>query len=181
MHIDFESVNPADVKAWGKNFVIEYGIHSSPFGLCMIANSAKGICALEFIDDNQQLIIDRFLLKWHEATVIQNQQNTHSTLMSVFSDKQQVVKVLLSGSPFQIKVWEELIKIPGGTLVSYNYVANAIGMPSASRAAASAIGKNNIGYIIPCHRVIRSTGGMGGYKWGIERKKAIIGWEKQNS
>jgi AraC family transcriptional regulator of adaptative response/methylated-DNA-[protein]-cysteine methyltransferase len=178
LFINSESVSPHEFKTKGDGILIQYGIHNSPFGECFIANTTRGICALEFVDNDLAGTIELFKEKWKNAEVSENQETTKHLINQCFGISNKPIKALLFGTDFQIKVWEALIKIPHGALTSYSAIAELIDKPKASRAVGNAIGKNNIALLIPCHRVIQGLGGIGGYKWGEERKLSIIGYEK---
>ncbi len=178
LFVKVESVTPHEYKTKGKGIIIQYGIHHTPFGQCFIANTKRGICALEFIDELPDRTVNQFKEKWKNADIIENQHATKPLIESCFGNTEKPLKTLLYGTEFQIKVWEALVKIPYGYLTSYSSIAELINKPKASRAVGSAIGKNNIALLIPCHRVIQRLGGLGGYKWGEDRKLAIIGYEK---
>ena len=177
LFVSIESVTPNEYKTKGLGIQINYGIHNSPFGLCLIANTKKGICAIEFIDDNEDKVIDQFKQKWLNATIHRNDEETSHLVNLIFKNENRPIKALLFGTQFQVKVWEALLKIPFGQLSTYAEMAELIENPKASRAVGSAIGKNSLAYLIPCHRVIRRLGGLGGYKWGEDRKLSMIGWE----
>jgi AraC family transcriptional regulator of adaptative response/methylated-DNA-[protein]-cysteine methyltransferase len=177
LFVKSESVTPFEYKNKGTNIKIEYGIHNSPFGICFIANTARGVCGLEFIDNETQ-VIKNFNEKWENATITKNQKETQKLIKLIFYSENASIKTLLFGTEFQIKVWEALLKIPFGKLASYQHISDYIESPKANRAVGSAIGKNNLAFIIPCHRVIRTTGEIGQYKWNCSRKTALIGWEK---
>jgi AraC family transcriptional regulator of adaptative response/methylated-DNA-[protein]-cysteine methyltransferase len=178
LFVNVESVTPHEYKTKGRGIAIKYGIHPSPFGKCLIAVTARGICGLEFIDGDEQEVMMRFSNKWANATLEEDRSETGALVESVFGRRGRPLKALLYGTPFQVKVWEALVRIPYGTLTSYAAVSRFIGQPGASRAVGNAVGSNNIALLIPCHRVIRSLGGLGGYKWGEDRKLSIIGYEK---
>lgn len=178
LFVNIESVTPKEYKSKGAGISIEYGIHNSLFGSCFIANTKRGICAIEFIDNNEFEVLNNFKTKWSNASIIKNQQTTSDLVELIFNNNKTPVKALLFGTKFQIKVWEALLKIPYGNLTTYNQISKYIGNPKANRAVGSAIGKNNIAVLIPCHRVINSMGNIGGYKWSPERKLSIIGLEK---
>ena len=178
LFVTIESVTPNEYKTKGGGINIGYGIHQSPFGSCFIANTSRGICALEFIDSSPEKVVSRFKHKWPNAVIVENNDVTSSLIDSIFYNKQQHFKALLSGTRFQIKVWEALLNIPFGQLETYSSIAGRIGNVKASRAVGSAIGRNNIAFLIPCHRVIQSLGGLGGYKWGEARKLSMIGYEQ---
>ena len=178
LFVNIESVTPQEYKTKGKGINIKYGIHNTAFGLCLIANTSRGICALEFIDNDLSDTLTIFKEKWKNANIAENAKDTEALIEIIFGNNNKLLNVLLYGTDFQMKVWEALIKIPYGKLASYSSIARLINQPKASRAVGSAIGKNNIAILIPCHRVIQSLGGLGGYKWGKDRKLSIIAYEK---
>lgn len=178
LFVTIDSVTPQEYKTKGKGLDIRFGIHNTPFGQCFIANTSRGICALEFVDNNLPILLEHFHSKWQNAVITEDYAATESLVESIFGGKPASLRALLYGTPFQIKVWEALLKIPYGRLTSYSSVAALIGDPNAARAVGTAIGSNNIALLIPCHRVIQRLGGLGGYKWGEERKLSIIGYER---
>lgn len=186
LFVNHESVTPGEYKAKGMQLDITFGVHNSIFGYCFIANTHRGICKLSFSTSKKDAnnALSELRAEWNAANIQEDTDITAALMSKIFSqDKRNSdsVHILLKGSPFQIKVWEALLKIPEGHICSYQAIAAAIGKPSATRSVASAIGKNNIGYLIPCHRVIRSTGVLSNYRWGSERKAAMIGWEQSHT
>ncbi len=181
LFVNIEGVTPATFKNKGAGLVIHYGYHDTPFGNCFLAATDKGICGITFLQGANKL--EEFALftkKWSFATLIEDATVTQPYIHQIFNvreSKNQKIKVLVQGTPFQIKVWEALLQIPAGKVTTYQYIAECIDKPKAVRAVGTAIGKNPIGYLIPCHRVIRKEGKLGHYRWGSGRKKAIIGWE----
>lgn len=180
LFVNIESMTPEEYKKMGKGLKIEYGIHSTPFGNCIVAMTDKGVCSLNFFDEDEVPLFQEIKAKWPFALWERNQERTAETIHLIFGAKERKsnLNLFLKGTPFQIKVWEALLKIPFGTVSCYRKIADDIGMPNANRAVGSAIGDNPVGYIIPCHRVIRSEGVIGQYHWGVARKSAMIGWEK---
>ena len=177
-----ESVTPGEYKSGGKDIQIEYGFHTSPFGYCLVGLTERGLCKLAFFDSLalEAEMLKAFQREWPNAVFHLDQPRTQLTLSSIFSPgslTDRPLKILCKGTPFQLLVWEALLKIPEGELCSYQQLAEQINKPSATRAVASAIAKNNIAYLIPCHRVIRSTGEINQYRWGAIRKQALIGRE----
>jgi len=176
-----DSVTPGEYRQSGAGLIISYGIHPSPFGYCFIATTHRGICKISFFDEeNEALELTQELQEeWERAEIIENESKTRKVFNVIFGKKKNTgeLNLLLKGSPFQLKVWEALLKIPQGNIHSYQQVADEMGSSSSVRAVASAIAKNNIALLIPCHRVIRSTGVLNNYRWGNERKVAMIGWE----
>ncbi len=162
-----------------EDLTIEYGFHPSCFGECFIALTDEGICSLLFVDDNKAEILKEFKNEWPNAQIKQSQSKAKSYINRIFSHPKSAamkkpICLLCKGTNFQIKVWEALLKIPFGNVTSYQGIAKQIGSPKAMRAVGNAVGKNPISYLIPCHRVIRGTGQIGGYRWGVARKKVML-------
>jgi AraC family transcriptional regulator of adaptative response/methylated-DNA-[protein]-cysteine methyltransferase len=180
LFVNLEAVTPGEFKAKGKDLAIEYGIHPTPFGDCLIACTSRGICSLGFADASATGLIRELQEKWPLAGIRENQTNTRSWIEKIFHPAvpDTAFPVLTQGTPFQIKVWEALLKIPFGTVVSYSEVARLAGYSQSIRAVGTAIAHNPVAYLIPCHRVIRSEGIIGNYHWDPARKMAMIGWEK---
>lgn len=177
LFITTEALSPGEYKNRGEGLDIHYGFHPTPFGKGLIGLTAKGICFLAFDDGSgPRAILDDLKGRYPKATYIEDAVRTHAKLAQIFTPGKKA-EVHLMGSGFQIKVWEALLKVPPGHLTTYQNLARAIGKPKASRAVGGAVGGNPIAYLIPCHRVIRSIGDFGDYRWGRERKKIILGWE----
>jgi len=179
LFIGIEGMTPGEYKNGGEALSINYSFAESPFGEIIVASTPKGICYLAFTTDRGQSLADlnaQFPHARYHQTVDLIQQNA----LYIFSQDWKSlsdIKLHLKGTPFQLKVWEALLNIPMGRLSTYGSISDSIGNPGASRAVGSAVGSNPVAFLIPCHRVIRSTGETGGYHWGSTRKKAIIGWE----
>lgn len=189
LFVTIEGVTPGQFKQAGSGLILDYGVFDSPFGpyvLGAINATAVGekIALLHFLPESDQ---PEPILKaaWPEAELHHDPAKLQALADQIFpvvtgtsaSQPTQPLPVLVRGSAFQLKVWEALLKIPEGQLASYDQIAEAIGQPTASRAVGTAIGSNPVGYLIPCHRVIKKTGLFGGYRWGSERKQAMLGWE----
>ncbi len=180
LFVTLEAMTPYEYKTSGKGLRIEYGFHQSPFGECLIGLTDRGICGLQFIvDDDRETAFARFRTTWSNAEVIQNQELTGKELCKAFdfSGRRQRLNVLVKGTGFQVKVWNALLQIPSGGVSSYQTIAKTIGKPKALQAVGSAVGANPVAYLIPCHRVIRSEGIIGEYRWGSSKKKMILGYE----
>ncbi|MBV9576916.1 MAG: methylated-DNA--[protein]-cysteine S-methyltransferase [Gammaproteobacteria bacterium] len=178
--ISIASMTLSEYRNAGKNLVIDYGYYHSPFGECFIANADSGICTLAFSDTKAEstLIENEFKQLWSEATIKRNDAQIKQLAEIIFSEnKNASLKLLLRGSAFQLKVWKALLSVPTAHLKSYQEIAITIQQPTAVRAVASAIAKNNIAYLVPCHRVIRKNGDIGQYRWHAHRKQALIAWE----
>ena len=174
-----EALSPGEVRRLGKGVAIQYGSGNTPFGQAVIAWTGRGINFLGFCEDvGYDAVINTLKQRWKSANFNPDQPAAVNHLEMIFSDCGGTpVRLWLKGSPFQLKVWEALLAIPENTHASYGQIASAIGNPHASRAVGSAIGSNPVAWIIPCHRVIRRLGGLGGYRWGKITKQAMIGYE----
>lgn len=182
--ISCEGMTPGEYRRRGRGLKIAFGVHPSPFGDCLIATTDRGICKMAFVDSacDVRSLESELRAEWCEAEIFPDCGTTGAIARAVFDrGNGGSLKLLLRGSPFQLRVWEALLSIPEGELASYRQVAGMIERPAAVRAVASAIARNDIAYLIPCHRVIRSNGDFGQYRWGSERKRAIAGWEAARS
>jgi AraC family transcriptional regulator of adaptative response/methylated-DNA-[protein]-cysteine methyltransferase len=181
LFVSIEGVSPQQYKTAGKGLEIFYGYHATPFGMCFIAVAEKGICRLNFIDEEKvRNEFELFSKEWQFASIIHKPDYTQKYIQKIFQpDKTNPKKLhlLAQGTDFQIKVWEALLKIPFGSVGSFQQVAQMIGQPDAVRSVGSAVGKNTIAYLIPCHRIISKNGTMGNYHFGKVRKQTMIGWE----
>jgi AraC family transcriptional regulator, regulatory protein of adaptative response / methylated-DNA-[protein]-cysteine methyltransferase len=180
LFVKIEGMTPGEYKNGGEALDIKYDFTDSPFGPMLVASTAKGVCYLAFADEGRQSALrslkDQFPnARWHPAGDVL-QEAALSIFQKDWSQPGQI-KLHLKGTPFQIKVWETLLKVPMGRLTTYAELAGETGHPKAARAVGSAVGHNPVAFLIPCHRVIRSDGQVGEYHWGDTRKKAIIGWE----
>jgi AraC family transcriptional regulator of adaptative response/methylated-DNA-[protein]-cysteine methyltransferase len=176
-----EAVTPQEYKLKGSGIRIEYGIHETTFGTCLIGVTERGICWLSFIpfDEDPRHELESMKTHWHNSIFHENQELTAGVVDQIFgaSKSQAKLHVLVKGTNFQVKVWEALLRIPMGNVVTYQDIAKNIQSPQAMQAVGSAVGSNHIAYLIPCHRVIRKDGILGEYRWSSTRKKGIIGWE----
>lgn len=179
LFVNIEGMTPGEFKNSGESLVINYSFAESPFGNLIVASTSKGICHMSFAANKQQALTDlksRFSNANYNEVVDKIQQDALFIFQHDWSKLNQI-KLHLNGTPFQLKVWETLLKIPMGNLTTYGAIAKEIDKPKASRAVGTAIGSNPVAFLIPCHRVIQSSGKIGGYMWGTTRKSAIIGWE----
>lgn len=177
--ITLEAATPGEVKSGGSGMELTAGLADTPFGTACIASSPRGICHLGFMENDDREAAEAELrqswphaeLRWEHAAARQIGAQIFQT------DRGGDLKVLVRGTPFQLRVWRALLRIPAGAAVSYGHIAHAIGNPGAARAVGTAVGANPLAYLIPCHRVIRETGVIGQYRWGHERKCALLGRE----
>lgn len=180
--VTFEALSPGEIKQRGAGVTIRYGFADSPFGECLLAVTDRGIVSLTFQGSHERASALATLRQtWEQATFTEDGAGIARYAEQVFaadkSSSDKPLHLVLRGTNFQIKVWEALLTIPAGRVVSYDDVAVRIGMPTAQRAVGTAIGSNAIGYLIPCHRVIQKIGTTGAYRWGALRKRAMLGWE----
>ncbi|SHE76561.1 bifunctional helix-turn-helix domain-containing protein/methylated-DNA--[protein]-cysteine S-methyltransferase [Chryseobacterium sp. OV279] len=182
LFVNIEGMSPAEYKNGGKSLSINYSFSKSPFGYVMAASTEKGICYMAFEDD-KETALGNLKHTFPNASFFEKQDALQKNALSIFDKdwtKLNTIKLHLKGTDFQLKVWESLLSIPMGKLSTYGSLAGKIGNPNASRAVGTAIGSNPVAFLIPCHRVIQSTGNIGGYKWGSERKQMMVGWESSH-
>jgi AraC family transcriptional regulator of adaptative response/methylated-DNA-[protein]-cysteine methyltransferase len=180
LFVTLEAMSPGEYKAGGAGLAIRYGVHESPFGAALVAVTARGICGLHFVDtaaDGRE----RLREDWPNAELRQDRDGTARVLERLFrplaAQPGRPLALLVKGSNFQVQAWRALLELPFGSLATYGPVAGRIGAPGSARAVGTAIGANPIAWLIPCHRVIRESGELGGYRWGPGRKAAMLGWE----
>lgn len=179
LFVNIEGMTPGEYKNGGENLSINYSFAESPFGEIFVASTSKGVCCMEFAD-NHEIAFNSLLQKFPNAKFSQIVDKIQQNALFIFTQdwsKLKEIKLHLKGTDFQLKVWDALLKIPMGGLTTYGDIATEINNPKACRAVGTAIGENPVAFLIPCHRVIRSSGALGNYHWGEIRKTAIIGWE----
>jgi len=178
LFVTLEAMSPGEYRAGGAGQRIRYGAADSPFGPCFIASTARGICALRFPDGGDGVpALER---DWPRARIERSDKTAATLAQRIFGplrSPDRPLALLVKGTNFQVQVWRALLKIPYGGLTSYGRLARILGQPSAARAVGAAVGANPIAWLVPCHRVIRESGELGGYRWGLERKAAMLGWE----
>jgi AraC family transcriptional regulator of adaptative response/methylated-DNA-[protein]-cysteine methyltransferase len=182
LFVTFEAMTPGEFKQMGAGLKMAYGFHATPFGMCFLVQTDRGISHLSFTgDEDCSAALSYFQQRWPDAALSEDQPGTGSLVNRIFSmdgpSDATPFHLLLKGTNFQVSVWRALLTIPAGNLVCYEDVAAGIGRPRAFRAVASAVAANPVAYLIPCHRVIAKSGQIHQYRWGHLRKKAMIGWE----
>jgi AraC family transcriptional regulator of adaptative response/methylated-DNA-[protein]-cysteine methyltransferase len=183
LFITLEAVTPGEYKSGGAGLTISFGCLPSPFGELLLAVTERGICGLTFVDGSREAAVAELQQRWPAARLVEERAAVAPIHARIFAADDASdfggapIPLLLKGTNFQIRVWEALLRVPPGAVTTYEDVARAIGAPAASRAVGAAVGANTIGYLIPCHRVIRKSGVVEGYRWGSTRKRAILGWE----
>ena len=182
LFVTHEGMSPGIYKAHGRGLNIQYGFHDCPFGRALILITSEGLAGLAFADHGKEKsALADMKSRWPEATYVENHQATASYAKRIFESESwkpdQPLRIVFIGSDFEIRVWETILRIPFGKASTYSDIASHIGKPKAARAVGSAVGKNPISFVVPCHRVLEKSGGLGGYHWGLTRKRAILGWE----
>lgn len=182
--LKIEAMTPGDYAKGGAGVVIDYGFHPCPFGVALIMATAKGVCGLAFGDDgDEEEILSDMRSRWPKARYRSAPDRTAQIAAQIFGDKEKDSKLALHllGTPWQVKVWQALLAIPQGKVSTYRAVAKQVGNSDAARAVGTAIGRNPISWLIPCHRVLASDGSLHGYHWGLERKRAMLAIEAAHS
>jgi AraC family transcriptional regulator of adaptative response/methylated-DNA-[protein]-cysteine methyltransferase len=184
LFVSHEAMTPGDYKRRGEGLEMVYGFHACPFGEALLIATERGVAGLAFVDEDkgqsrQDALVD-MMQRWPKARYVEAPAKTALHARQIFASewsRDQPVRLVMIGTDFDVRVWQTLLKIPMGRAVSYTDIARHIGAPSASRAVGSAVGRNPISFVVPCHRVLRGDGSLGGYHWGLTRKRALIGWE----
>ncbi|RJX36188.1 MAG: methylated-DNA--[protein]-cysteine S-methyltransferase [Desulfarculus sp.] len=176
------AMTPGQVAQRGQGLVIRHGLHPSPFGPCLLLLTERGVCGLAFAPPGGRArALAHLAGRWPGATLRQDQTGTRPVVERIFAPvpagRDQPLNLLVRGTNFQIQVWEALLRIPPAAAATYGELARWLGRPGAARAVGAANGANPIAYLIPCHRVIRGSGALGGYRWGLARKRALLAWE----
>jgi AraC family transcriptional regulator of adaptative response/methylated-DNA-[protein]-cysteine methyltransferase len=183
LFVNHEAMTPGDYKRRGAGLEIAWGYHPSPFGIALIMATERGVAGLAFADDaeDEQAIFEDMTRRWPAANFSNEPEKTAPYAARIFTpelwSKSDPLKLVLIGTDFEVRVWDALLKLPPGQAITYSDLAANVCSPAAARAVGSAVGRNPISFVVPCHRVLRKDGGLGGYHWGITRKQAIIGWE----
>ena len=189
LFVSCEAVTPGEYKSGGEGLEIRYGYHSTPFGECLIAVTGRGVCGLSFVPPRGRVpALESLAKEWRNAQIAEDAAGTKRMVQRIFSGSglgeraaEGPLPLLLRGTNFQLKVWEALLAIPAGSVTTYAAIARRIGSQGSARAVGTAVGRNPIAYLIPCHRVIRGTGELGGYRWGAGRKRLILACEAERS
>jgi AraC family transcriptional regulator of adaptative response/methylated-DNA-[protein]-cysteine methyltransferase len=185
LFVSHEAMTPGDYKRRGEGLEMAYGFHASPFGEALLIATDRGLAGLAFVDEDKaqtrEDVLDEMMQRWPKARFAAAPDKTAPFARLIFNpadwSRERPVRLVLIGSDFEVRVWETLLRIPMGRAVSYGDIACHLGRPTAARAVGSAVGRNPISFVVPCHRVLGAHGGLTGYHWGLTRKRALIGWE----
>lgn len=182
LFVAVEAVTPGEFKTHGVGIEINYGVHPTRFGLCLLGVTQRGVCWLSFLsNDSRDDAVNELKRCWSGAAIVERPEATARVAQQIFSGlagaSPAPLSLLVMGTNFQIKVWKALLAVPAGTLATYETIGEFIGAKRSARAIGNAVAHNRIAFLIPCHRVIRKSGLLGGYRWGEVRKRAMLGWE----
>jgi AraC family transcriptional regulator of adaptative response/methylated-DNA-[protein]-cysteine methyltransferase len=183
LFVRWEAMTPGDYAAQGAGLVIRWGWFESPFGPALVMGTDKGICGIGFADEGgAEVAMADLTGRWPKATYVEDPTALRPWVDAAFgAERGGPTPLFLIGAPFQIKVWEALLTVPSGHVTTYSDIARVIGAPQAVRAVGTAVGRNPISFLIPCHRALRKSGALGGYHWGLPRKRAMLAWESLRS
>ncbi len=182
LFVTHEAMSPGEWKSGGEGLTIKFGFHPSPFGSALVMATERGLAGLAFADPGKERgALADMKGRWPRANYIEDSARTAATAKRIFEPAQwqpeQPLRVVLIGTDFEVRVWDTLLKIPMGKLVTYSDIAGKMRAPKAARAVGAAVGKNPVSFVVPCHRVVGKSGDLTGYHWGITRKRAMLGWE----
>lgn len=177
LFLRWEAMSPGEFARQGQGTEIYWGWFDSPFDLALVMGTSRGICGLALAAEiGTEAALEDMVARWPKATFIEDPMALRPEVMAAFDQKGET-RLHLIGAPFQIKVWEALLQIPSGHVTTYSEIAGAVGNPKAVRAVGTAVGRNPVSWLIPCHRALRKSGGLGGYHWGLPVKRAMLAWE----
>jgi AraC family transcriptional regulator of adaptative response/methylated-DNA-[protein]-cysteine methyltransferase len=190
LFVTVDAVTPGEWKRQGEGVRIAYGFHATPFGTALVAATARGLCGLSFLEgeagplsaESHEAALEDLARRWPQGELVEDAAATVPYVTRIFAapgspEAEAPLPILLKGTPFQIQVWKALLRVNRGDCATYGDIAKDIGRPKAVRAVGTALGENPIAFLIPCHRIIRGTGAVGDYRWGVPRKRAILVWE----
>lgn len=178
LFVRWEAMSPGDFAKGGAGLTIRWGWFDSPFGPALVMGTDRGICGLAFAGETgTEAAMADLVSRWPKARFTEDPMALRPWALAAFGASNEPVPLFAIGAPFQIKVWEALLAIPQGQVATYSDIARRAGYPQAVRAVGTAVGRNPVSWLIPCHRAIRKTGGLGGYHWGLPVKRAMLAWE----
>ncbi len=178
LFLRWEAMRPGDYARGGEGLTIRWGLFDSPFGPALAMGTERGLCGIAFTaETGEEAAMADLRGRWPSAAYVEDPGALAGWISAAFGEQEGEVPVFLIGAPFQIKVWEALLSVPSGHVTTYSDIAQAVGRPRAVRAVGTAVGRNPVSYLIPCHRALRKTGALGGYHWGLPVKRAMLAWE----
>jgi len=182
LFVTHEAMSPGEWKSGGEGLTVRFGFHPSPFGSALVMATDRGLAGLAFADPGEeQAALDDMKSRWPKATYVEDSARTAAVARRIFDpaqwSRERPLRVVLIGTDFEVRVWEALLEIPMGRLATYSGIAGKLAAPKAARAVGTAVGKNPLSFVVPCHRVVGKSGDLTGYHWGLTRKRAMLGWE----
>jgi AraC family transcriptional regulator of adaptative response/methylated-DNA-[protein]-cysteine methyltransferase len=182
LFVTHEAMSPGEWKSGGEGLTVRFGFHPSPFGSALVMATERGLAGLAFADPGEEpAALADMKARWPRAAYVEDSARTAAVAKRIFDPSQwqpsQPLRVVLIGTDWEVRVWEALMQIPMGRLVTYSDIAGKVRSPAAARAVGAAVGKNPVSFVVPCHRVVGKSGELTGYHWGITRKRAMLGWE----
>jgi AraC family transcriptional regulator, regulatory protein of adaptative response / methylated-DNA-[protein]-cysteine methyltransferase len=182
LFVTHEAMSPGEWKTGGEGLTVYFGFHPSPFGSALVMATSRGLAGLAFADPGEErAALDDMKGRWPRANYVEDSARTAAVASRIFDSakwrEKEPLRVVLIGTDWEVRVWETLLQIPMGRLTTYSDIACKIHKPTAARAVGTAVGKNPISFVVPCHRVVGKSGDLTGYHWGITRKRAMLGWE----
>jgi len=182
LFVTHEAMSPGEWKSGGEGLTVRFGFHPSPFGSALVMATDRGLAGLAFADPGEeQAALDDMKSRWPKAAYVEDSARTAAVARRIFDpaqwSRERPLRVVLIGTDFEVRVWEALLEIPMGRLATYSGIAGKLAAPKAARAVGTAVGKNPLSFVVPCHRVVGKSGDLTGYHWGLTRKRAMLGWE----
>src|SRR3569833_2057489 len=177
--LTLDAMTPGELKQQGRGTVIGYGFSDTPFGKALLATTTRGICHLSFVEAGKEnSALRKLQAQWPDATLEQDDLRAAKLARQIWAGEcESALMVSVSGTNFQLKVWQALVDLGGQARTTYTAIANSIGTGTGFRAVGNAVGANPVGWLIPCHTVLRKDGSLGGYHWGTDRKRAMLAWK----
>jgi AraC family transcriptional regulator of adaptative response/methylated-DNA-[protein]-cysteine methyltransferase len=179
--VSLEAMTPGEIRAGGAGVSVRYGVAPTPFGTAFVAETPRGLCRLAFIDGASHAEVKALRASFPKATFVQDDARAKTLVETIWGHKTATLPLAVCGTNFQVQVWRALLELDPGETVSYSALARMLGQPNGARAVGNAVGANPIAWIIPCHRVLRAGGQLGGYRWGVARKQMIRRWEERRT
>ncbi len=177
--VTLEAMTPGEIRARGAGVVIRHGVARTPFGAAFIAETARGLMRLSFIEGRGNTELDALRVSWPRAQFVRDEDRAAELVSAIWGHESVTLPLAVCGTNFQIQVWRALLELEPGSTVTYSALARKLGCPDSARAVGNAVGANPIAWVIPCHRVLRAGGQLGGYRWGTARKQMIRRWEER--
>jgi AraC family transcriptional regulator of adaptative response/methylated-DNA-[protein]-cysteine methyltransferase len=180
--VTLEAMTPGEIRAGGEGVTIRHGVASTPFGTAFVAETPRGLCRLVFVEDASGATeLKALRVLWPRASFVRDDARAAELVATIWGQRRALLPLAVSGTNFQVQVWRALLELEPGETVTYGALARKLGKPDAARAVGLAVGANPIAWVIPCHRVLRAGGKLGGYRWGTARKKMIRRWEERRA